>query len=207
MSAQASTASRNPPAEPGTSKSSQLTRPFDGEASIGAKPATAGKGAGGGEVGIGRICAQCREGFGGERAGNSFGCQSRAYLGQRLTATMERLSPACGIGRVVEQTRSQIVFDKRFDQRFCLVKDLGVIAQTAAEAAQQNTSQVRGRTGISPQIGKGPIFEKPRVDFACVHLCRPTRSAIGYGPGVISCQQKGTGKADAARQRYMRGSA
>ena len=46
---------RNPPAKSGTSKSSQFAHPFDSEASIGAKPATAGKGAGRGEVGIGRI--------------------------------------------------------------------------------------------------------------------------------------------------------
>ena len=51
---------------------------------------------------------------------------------------MKRLSPACGIGRVVEQTRSQIAFDECFDQRFCLLQGLGVIARTTAEAAQQH---------------------------------------------------------------------
>ena len=71
MSAQASTASATRRLNPARAKAASSRVLIGGDASIGAEPAAAGKGAGGGEVGIGRTCAQCRERFGGERAGNS----------------------------------------------------------------------------------------------------------------------------------------
>jgi hypothetical protein len=108
------------PAESGAGKGSEIAGPIGSAPAIGSEPPATSKGARGGEIGLAGLVAQCRQCVGSDRVVDAFGDEPGADFGQRLAASVERLRPLCGIGRVVEQAGAALALDQNTDQGFRL---------------------------------------------------------------------------------------
>ena len=96
----------NGPLEAGEREGSQLAPTIGGRtrvAPVGAKTASPGKGAGGGELRIGCAIVQCRQGSRGIRRADPLGREPGGDSAQRAAARHPAPRPAGGVGGVVQE--------------------------------------------------------------------------------------------------------
>ncbi len=156
-------------AKAGAGEDAELAFRIGGGAAIRPEPAAAGKGAGGGEIGVGNFAAQGQHGFGCDRILDPLGREPGADFGRGFAAPMQGLHAGRGIGGVVEQARIAVALDQRVDQPLSLLLRFGRGRRTAPRPPPQHPPQIFGRAGKAAEIGQCPAFEKLGRDFALVH--------------------------------------